>query len=185
MDDAGLAIIIENFDSQPSRTFTSQRKNRIQHCGNRTFANAGDWFKTWYVSSLPGWKQCVARSEVVALALALICARNLVLIVDSDYAANVLHFVKSKTIEELNSHNKLKNFDLYHVMHAAWHLWPARNFELIITKSHDVENSSSLLDRYYKVGNAFADYAAKMVPNMQAWSNFNKHVVPLGDIWTR
>ena len=112
MDDAGLAIIIENFGSQPPCTFTSLRTNRIQHCGNRTFANTGDWFKTWFISPLPGWKQCVARSEVVALALALLCARNLALIVDSDYAANVLHFVKSKTVEELHSHHKLKNFDI-------------------------------------------------------------------------
>ena len=108
MDDAGLAIIIENFDPQPPGTFTKLRNNRIQHCGNRAFANSGDWFKAWYISSLRGWKQCVARSELVALALALICARNLVIIVDSDYAANVLHFVKSKTIEELHSHHKLK-----------------------------------------------------------------------------
>ena len=92
VDDAGLAIIIENFDPQPPGTFTKLRNNRIQHCGNRTFANSGDWFKAWYISSLRGWKQCVARSELVALALALICARHLVIIVDSDYAANVLHF---------------------------------------------------------------------------------------------
>ena len=48
-------------------------------------------------------------------------------------------------------------------MHLAWHAWPERNVKLIVTKSHDVENSSSLLDRYYKLGNAFADYAAKRV----------------------
>ena len=74
--------------------------------------NSGDWFKPWYISSLSGWKQCVARSELVALALALTCARNLVIIIDSDYAANVLTFVQTKTLEELHLHHKIKHFDL-------------------------------------------------------------------------
>ena len=125
--------------------------------------NSGDWFKPWYISSLSGWKQCVARSELVALALALTCARNLVIIIDSDYAANVLTFVQTKTLEELHLHHKIKHFDLYLIMHLAWQKWQERNVQVIVTKSHDLENSTSLLDRYYKLGNAFADHAAKEV----------------------
>ena len=71
--------------------------------------------------------------------------------------------LKSQTLEELHSHHKMKNFDLYLIMHLAWHKWQERNVQIIITKSHDLENSTSLLDRYYKLGNAFADYAAKRV----------------------
>ena len=96
--------------------------------------NSGDWFKPWYISSLPGWKQCVARSELVALALALMCARNLVIIIDSDYAANVLTFVQTKTLEELHLHHKIKHFDLYLIMHLAWQKWQERNVQVIVTK---------------------------------------------------
>ena len=101
MDDAGFSIIVENFDNQNPGDMSTTRNSRIEQCGKRTMSNSGDWFKPWYISSLPGWKQCVARSEVTALALTLMCAKNLIIIVDSDYAANTLSFVQTKTIEEL------------------------------------------------------------------------------------
>ena len=54
VDDAGLSLIIENFDSQPSYAFQRLRHHRINHCGDRTMENSGDWFKPWYISSLSG-----------------------------------------------------------------------------------------------------------------------------------
>ena len=163
VDDAGFSIIVENFDLQTPSDICETRNHRIKHCGERTLSNSGDWFKPWYISSLPGWKQCVARSELTALALTLMCAKNLRIIVDSDYAANTLTFVQHKTLEELHRHHNLVNFDLYLIMHMAWHKWQERNVQVIVTKSHDLDNATSLLDRYYKLGNAFADYAAKKV----------------------
>ena len=163
VDDAGFSIIIENFDFNTPGDFTQTRNHRINHCSDRTLSNSGDWFKPWYISPLPGWKQCVARSELIALALTLMCAKNLIIIVDSDYAANVLTFVQNKTLEELNLYHNRVNFDLYLIMHLAWHKWQERKVQIVVTKSHDLENSTSPLDRYYKLGNAFADYAAKKV----------------------
>ena len=142
---------------------STTRNLRIKQCGKQTLSNSGDWFKPWYISSLPGWKQCVARSEVTALALTLMCAKNLIIIVDSDYAANTLSFVQTKTIEELNHYHNLVNFDLYLIMHMAWHKWQERNVQVVVIKSHDLDKETSLLDRYYKLGNAFADFAAKKV----------------------
>ena len=91
------------------------------------------------------------------------CAKNLIIIVDSDYAANTLTFVQHKTLEELHCYHNLVNFDLYLIMHLAWHKWQERNVQIVVTKSHDLDNATSLLDRYYKLGNAFADHAAKKV----------------------
>ena len=163
VDDAGFSIIVENFDNQTTCNISATRNQRIQTCGNKTLSNSGEWFKPWYISSLPGWKQCVARSELTALALTLMCAKNLIIIVDSDYAANTLAFVQSKTLDELHSYHNVVNFDLYLIMHLAWHKWQERNVKVVVTKSHDLENATSLLDRYYKLGNAFADFAAKKV----------------------
>ena len=163
MDDAGFSIIVENFDNQNPGDMSTTRNSRIEQCGKRTMSNSGDWFKPWYISSLPGWKQCVARSEVTALALTLMCAKNLIIIVDSDYAAHTLSFVQTKTIEELNNYHNLVNFDLYLIMHMAWHKWQERDVQVVVVKSHDLDKETSPLDRYYKLGNAFADFAAKKV----------------------
>ena len=163
VDDAGFAIIVENFDNQTTTNISAIRKQRIQTCGYKTLSNSGEWFKPWYISTLPGWKQCVARSELTALALTLMCAKNLIIIVDSDYAATTLAFVQTKTIDELHRYHNIVNFDLYLIMHMAWHKWQERSVKVVVTKSHDLENSTSLLERYYKLGNAFADLAAKKV----------------------
>ena len=163
VDDAGFSIIVENFDNQTTCNISATRNQRIQTCGQKTLSNSGEWFKPWYISSLPGWKQCVARSELTALALTLMCAKNLIIIVDSDYAANTLAFVQSKTLDELHCYHNTVNFDLYLIMHLAWHKWQERHVQVVVTKSHDLENVTSLLDRYYKLGNAFADLAAKKV----------------------
>ena len=83
---------------------------------------------------------------MTALALTLMCAKNLIIIVDSDYAANTLAFVQSKTLDELHSYHNVVNFDLYLIMHLAWHKWQERNVKVVVTKSHDLENATSLLD---------------------------------------
>ena len=99
-DDAAFAIIIENFDEEKSYML-ELRRQRIQGCCDRIFSNTQHWFKVWYAAQLPGWKQNVGRSEVLALALALLGAQNPVIVLASDYASQILDFVRDKTLEGL------------------------------------------------------------------------------------
>ena len=60
-----------------------------------------------------------------------------------------------------------------------------RSVKVVVTKSHDLENSTSLLERYYKLGNAFADLAAKKVTQEAGIVEFQQTRQSAGDIWNK
>ena len=92
--------------------------------------------------------------------------------VDSDYAVRVLEFVKDKSLEELNLFHWKRNFDLYTIIHSSYHYWPNRSIQVKVIKSHCLEESRTLKDRYEHLGNEFADLAAKTIAKNQGIVEF-------------
>ena len=95
-----------------------------------------------------------------------------VLVVDSDYAARVLEFVKDKSLEELNLFHWKRNFDLYVIIHSSYHYWANRSVQVKVIKSHSLDESRDLRDRYEHLGNEFADHAAKTIAKNQGIVEF-------------
>ena len=95
-----------------------------------------------------------------------------VLVLDSDYAARVLEFVKDKSLEELNIFHWKRNFDLYVIIHSSYHCWTNRFIQVRVIKSHCLEESHNLKDRYERLGNEFADLAAKTIAKNQGIVEF-------------
>ena len=94
------------------------------------------------------------------------------LVVDSDYAAKVLEFVKDKSLEELNLFHWKRNFDLYTLVHSSYYFWSNRSITVKVIKSHCLEESRTLIDRYHHLGNEFADIAAKTTAKDQGIVEF-------------
>ena len=94
------------------------------------------------------------------------------LVLDSDYAARVLEFVKDKSLEELNLFHWKRNFDLYVIIHSSYHYWANRHIQIKVIKSHCLEESHNLEDRYERLGNEFADLAAKTIAKDQGIVEF-------------
>ena len=63
-----------------------------------------------------------------------------ILVVDSDYAAKVFHFIKDKSTEELHLFHWKRNFDLYTLVHSSYHYWSNRSIEVKVIKSHNQTN---------------------------------------------
>ena len=95
-----------------------------------------------------------------------------ILVLDSDYAARVLEFVKDKSLEELNLFHWKRNFDLYVIIHSSYHYWTNRHVQIKVIKSHCLEESHNLEDRYERLGNEFADLAAKTIAKDQGIVEF-------------
>ena len=93
-----------------------------------------------------------------------------VLVLDSDYAARVLEFVKDKSLEELNLFHWKRN--LYVIIHSSYHYWTNRYIQVRVIKSHCLEESHNLEDRYERLGNEFADLAAKTIAKNQGIVEF-------------
>ena len=92
--------------------------------------------------------------------------------VDSDYAARVLEFVKDKSLEELNLFHWKRNFDLYVIIYSSYHYWANRSVQVKVIKSHSLDESRDLRDRYEHLGNEFADHAAKTIAKNQGIVEF-------------
>ena len=92
--------------------------------------------------------------------------------IDSDYAARVLEFVKDKSLEELNLFHWKRNFDLYMIIHSSYHYWTNRSIQVKVIKSHCLDESRNLRDRYEHLGNEFADLAAKTIAKNQGIVEF-------------
>ena len=95
-----------------------------------------------------------------------------ILVVDSDYAAKVFHFIKDKSTEELHLFHWKRNFDLYTLVHSSYHYWSNRSIEVRVIKSHCLEESKTPRDRYEHLGNEFADLAAKTIAKDQGIVEF-------------
>ena len=91
---------------------------------------------------------------------------------DSDYAVSVFEFVKDKSLEELNLFHWKRNFDLYFRIHSSFNFWANRFITVKVIKSHCLEESRTLLDRYEHLGNEFADIAAKTTAKDQGIVEF-------------
>ena len=95
-----------------------------------------------------------------------------ILVLDSDYAARVLDLVKDKSLDELHLLHWKRNFDLYVIIHSSYHFWNDRNIKVKVIKSHCLEESQNLEDRYERLGNEFADLAAKTIAKDQGIVEF-------------
>ena len=95
-----------------------------------------------------------------------------ILVLDSDYAASVLEFVKDKSLEELNLFHWKRNFDLYVIIHSSYHYWNDRHIKVKVIKSHCLKKTQNLEDRYERLGNDFADLAAKTIAKDQGIVEF-------------
>ena len=91
---------------------------------------------------------------------------------DSDYAAKVFHFVKDKSVSELNLFHWKRNFDLYTLVHSSFNFWSDRSVTITVIKSHSLERTHHPLVRYHHLGNEFADLAAKTVAKDQGIVEF-------------
>ena len=79
---------------------------------------------------------------------------------------------KDKSLLELNLFHWKRNFDLYTLVHSSFHFWSNRSITVTVIKSHSLEESHSLIDRYHHLGNEFADIAAKTVAKDQGIVQF-------------
>ena len=95
-----------------------------------------------------------------------------ILVLDSDYAARVLDLVKDKSLEELNLFHWKRNFDLYVIIHSSYHYWNDRHIKVKVIKSHCLKKTQNLEDRYERLGNEFADLAAKTIAKDQGIVEF-------------
>lgn len=94
------------------------------------------------------------------------------LILDSDYAADVFYFVCDKSESDLALYHWKQNFDLFFMVHSAYNLWPQRKVTVHVVKSHCLDSTNDSLERYYRLGNEFADLAAKTVAQEQGFVEY-------------
>ena len=101
-------------------------------------------------------------ARVQSLAMSLLVGPHLQLILDSDYAADVFYFVCDKSESDLALYHWKRNFDLFFMVHSAYNLWPQRKVTVHVVKSHCLDSTNDSLERYYRLGNEFADLAAEL-----------------------
>ena len=61
---------------------------------------------------------------------------------------------------------------MYVIIHSSYHFWNDRNIKVKVIKSHCLEESQNLEDRYERLGNEFADLAAKTIAKDQGIVEF-------------
>ena len=100
------------------------------------------------------------------------CRSRSSLILDSDYAASVFYFIQNKSESDLAMFHWKRNFDLYLMVHTAYNLWPQRTVSVRVVKSHCLDSANDPLERYYRLGNEFADLAAKTIAQEQGFVEY-------------